>query len=82
MENMSLSAKLEFLRQHRDWKCQKKWEVLEEHDTTWQKNGLTDLKYNIINETKLNDQYCTKFTVDILLNEHWTDNECFITERI
>lgn len=81
MENMTLNDKLAFLRQHRDWKCQKKWEVLDEHKKTWQTNGLFDLKFNILKETKMSN-YCTKYTVDILLNSgHWTDSECFITDR-
>ena len=80
MENMSLDDKLTFLRQHRDWKCQKKWEVLAEHEKTWETNGLFDLKYNIIKETPIINNYCTKITVDILLNQHWSDEECYITE--
>lgn len=58
MENMSLDDKIKFLRQHRDWKCQKKWEVLGEHGTTWETNGLHDLKYNIIKEEKIINNYC------------------------
>lgn len=79
MEQMSLSEKLTFLREHRDWKCQKKWEVLEEHDNTWRTNGLSDLHYTILNERSLND-YCTITTVDLQLNSHWTDNECHIQD--
>lgn len=78
MEQMSLQQKLDFLRQHRDWKCQKKWEVLDEHEATWATNGLSDLHYELLNEKSLNE-HCTIVTVDIQLNGHWTDHECGIT---
>mmetsp|Transcript_3141 Transcript_3141/g.4861 ORF Transcript_3141/g.4861 Transcript_3141/m.4861 type:complete len:315 (+) Transcript_3141:84-1028(+) len=81
MEGMNLNEKLQFLRQHRDWKCQKKWEVLEEHARTWRSNGLSDLCYNVVDTVDMNSM-CTKVTVDIKLNGHWTDGECkFRTDR-
>jgi hypothetical protein len=79
MEQMSLKEKLDFLRQHRDWKCQKKWEVLDEHEATWNTNGLSDLHYQLLAVRRLNE-HCTLVTVDIQLNSHWTDNECRITD--
>jgi hypothetical protein len=78
MEQMSLKDKLDFLRLHRDWKCQKKWEVLDEHESSWATNGLVDLHYSIINERSVS-VHCTIVTVDIGLNHHWTDDECLIT---
>lgn len=77
---MSLKEKLDFLRQHRDWKCQKKWEVQNEHAKTWRSNGLSDLRYEVTKEERIINDYCTKITVDVMLNNHWTDNECQITD--
>lgn len=75
MEEMGLPEKLLFLKQHKEWKNIKKWEVLEEHAETWRENGLADLKYNVITTRKLS-RYCTVYTVDVLLNNHWSDNIC------
>jgi hypothetical protein len=74
MENMSLDEKLKLLKSHRDWKCQKKWEVLDEHDATWRTNGLSDLAYSVLSRRAIGG-YCTVITVDIGLNQHWTDRE-------
>jgi hypothetical protein len=78
MEQMSLKEKIDFLRLHRDWKCQKKWEVLSEHETTWEKNGLADLHYSITGERSVG-AHCTVVTVEIGMNGHWTDDECLIS---
>ena len=45
MEDMDLENKLKFLRNHKIWKCMNKTEVLEEHSSSWKKNGLSSLKY-------------------------------------
>lgn len=45
MENMNLKSKLQFLRENKVWKCMNKTEVLEEHASTWNANGLSSLKY-------------------------------------
>ena len=45
MEDMNLENKLKFLRNHKIWKCMNKTEVLEEHSSSWKKNGLSSLKY-------------------------------------
>lgn len=47
MEEQSLEAKLQTLRAHRDWKCNVKWEALNEHAATWRRNGLEDLDYEV-----------------------------------
>ena len=71
---MSLSEKLDFLRENKAWKCMVKWEALEEHEATWKTNGLANLKYKVLDTTRLNDQ-ATKVTVDVLLNNHWADEK-------
>ena len=45
MENMNLKSKLQFLRENKVWKCMNKTEVLEEHSSSWDKNGLSSLKF-------------------------------------
>lgn len=35
------------LRAHRDWKCNVKWEALNEHAATWRQNGLANLDYEV-----------------------------------
>ena len=45
MEKMSLNIKQQFLHEHKAWKCQYKTEMLEEHNSTWTKNGLSSLRY-------------------------------------
>ncbi len=47
MEAQTLEAKLQTLRAHREWKCNVKWEALNEHGATWRKNGLADLDYEV-----------------------------------
>ena len=42
---MNLKNKLQFLRDHKIWKCMNKTEVLEEHSSSWMKNGLSSLCY-------------------------------------
>lgn len=77
LEQMSLTEKLEFLRQHKEWKCQEKWEALEEHDKTWKINGLNNLKYALV-ESQLMDSTsrATKATVDVQLNgDHWSNEK-------
>ena len=37
----------------RTWKCMNKTELLQEHTSTWRKNGLIDLTYEILSERKL-----------------------------
>jgi hypothetical protein len=73
MEDMDLPEKLSFLKQHKEWKNIKKWEVLDEHATTWRANGLADLKYSVT-DTREMSRNCTVFTVDVQLNNHWSDD--------
>jgi len=62
----------EFLKQHTEWKCTQKNEVLSEHKDTWRTNGLTDLQYTIVSTTELNE-HTKRVLVELGLNNHWTD---------
>ena len=74
LENMNLEEKLNVLRKHCDWKCNIKRELLNEHNDTWQKNGLSDLSYRIIQE----DYYenLTIIQVNLGLNSNHWSNDC------
>jgi len=75
---MSISQKIDFLRSHKEWKCQLKWELLKEHDATWKTNGLSDLTYSVLNKTSLDPDTnkATKVTVDVKLNgNHWSNDK-------
>ena len=84
LEEMSLKEKLQFLREHKEWKCMIKWEALEEHEKTWKQNGLYDLSYTILKEEPLDKDIskggkskATKVTVDVKLNgNHWANDKC------
>lgn len=77
LEDMSLSDKLDFLRQNREWKCMVKWEALEEHEKTWKTNGMADLQYKVLETTSLDDKNkSSKITVDVQLNgDHWSNEK-------
>ena len=47
---MNLDEKLKFLREHREWKCPNKWELLNEHDSSWRENGLANLTFQKISD--------------------------------
>jgi len=91
LEDMSLSEKLNMLRENKEWKCMVKWEALEEHESTWRTNGLADLNYSILKKEDLDEgksitggsilgdhrSRATKVTVDVKLNgNHWTNEKC------
>ena len=81
LEEMTLNDKLQFLRQHKEWKCMVKWEALEEHEKTWRSNGLADLQYKVLESSALDDKVpakskATKVTVDVKLNgNHWANDK-------
>ena len=50
-------------------------QVLDEHEATWRTNGLSDLKYSV-QGTRMLSANCTVFTVDVHLNDHWSDDLC------
>jgi hypothetical protein len=74
---MSITEKMDFLRQHKEWKCMVKWELKDEHEATWKTNGLLDLKYAVLNKTPLDEgNHSAKFTVEVKLNgNHWTNEK-------
>ena len=70
---MTLEDKLSLLRVNKTWKCQNKWEVLDEHKTTWQTNGLNNLNYTVIDRKIFLNDNCNRILVDLMTNDHWTD---------
>jgi predicted NAD-dependent protein-ADP-ribosyltransferase YbiA (DUF1768 family) len=82
MEKMSLTKKMNILKKNK-WKCMVKWETTDEHNKYRKlKNkplwwGLTGTNYKLLSVSKLSD-FCTKYTVDVLKNNHWTDDKSFI----
>jgi len=73
LEEMELSTKLDFLRQHKEWKCMVKWELAKESASTWKQNGLSNLKYEVLQRKSLS-RFATKVTVDVQLNKgDWTN---------
>ena len=80
LEQMDLQQKLGFLREHKEWKCMVKWEALDEHQTTWKKNGLADLSYKVLETASLDkSDKATKVTVDVKLNgSHWANEKCAV----
>jgi hypothetical protein len=75
LEDMTVEEKMNFLRQHKSWKCMVKWELKDEHESTWKTNGLSSLSYTIVGTTNLHEsKKATKVTTDIKLNgDHWTN---------
>ena len=45
LEGMGVDEKMKVLKENKEWKCNMKWEVLEEHEATWRDNGLSSLSY-------------------------------------
>jgi hypothetical protein len=81
LENMNIKEKMSFLRANNTWKCKVKWEVLDEHETTWKTNGLVDLDYIILGNKTIPNSNCkaTLLTVDVKLNQgHWADDKCHV----
>jgi hypothetical protein len=75
LEAMDLTKKLNFLCQHKEWKCMVKWEALEEHETTWKTYGMANLSYKVLetmsldkSTSKQQGSKATKLTVNIKLN--------------
>mmetsp|Transcript_22489 Transcript_22489/g.27721 ORF Transcript_22489/g.27721 Transcript_22489/m.27721 type:complete len:395 (+) Transcript_22489:99-1283(+) len=79
LEQMSIKEKLDFLRSNKAWKCQAKWECLDEHNDTWKTNGLSNLTYTIMDKAVIDDSNnnATMLTVDCKLNgDHWSNDKC------
>jgi len=80
MEDMSLADKLSYLKSNKVLKCMNKIEVLNEHETTWQTNGLNSLQYEELSRETLNP-HASRVTVDVQKNNHWTDERCGIDDK-
>jgi TPR repeat protein len=83
LEQMDLKQKLMYLANNKQQQCPYKWELLSEHEKTWRKNGLSNLKYNLIKRLKLpiiqsknKLGEAIKITVDVQLNGHYSDKWC------
>ena len=76
LEDMGIAEKVEFLRGHKDWKCNVRWELRDEHAATWRSNGLRiaggDLGVVEVATADLGDR-ASKVTVDLTLAGDWTD---------
>ena len=57
LEDMNITEKMSFLRSNKVWKCNVKWEALDEHQTTWRTNGLADLDFKILAMTELDKEW-------------------------
>lgn len=79
MEGMSLEKKLNVLKTNANWKCMNRYELRDEHESNWKYNGLRNLKYKILNN-KIVNEYTSIITVDVMLNDHWSDEKCGIDE--
>ena len=63
LEGLNLTQKLDYLREN-DLKFMKKREALEQHESTWKKNGLSDLNY-VQMEDKSCGQKCEVIKVEL-----------------
>jgi len=63
LEDLTLQQKLEYLKEN-DLKFMKKKEALSEHESTWKKNGLTNLDYKLIKINKCGIK-CELFEVEL-----------------
>ena len=79
LEGMGLQQKIQHLRGHHEWKCQKKKELLAEHERTWRNNGLADLGDigAMVQSDEALNAVCSKIRVDIGLSpgQHWSNAE-------
>lgn len=66
LENLNLSQKLDYLKEN-NLKFMKKQEALAEHATTWNINGLSNLKYNKQSITSCGHN-CETYTVELLVD--------------
>ena len=81
---MNLKEKVDFLKERELLKCMNRKELLDEHQETWQKNGITSFRqkceFHLIEKIQLND-YAVKYTVELELNDHWSDSRCGEQDR-
>lgn len=72
LEAMTIDEKVDHLREHRDWKCNIRWELKESSRTTWQADGVNNLSYTVQAQEPLPGcaagGSAMKVTVDVRLN--------------
>jgi hypothetical protein len=78
LENKDLSQKLEYLRENKALKCLNKTELLKDYRVPVEQNGLSTLQYKEIKQTTDAKTKTTVVVVDVLQNNHWSDNVCGI----
>jgi hypothetical protein len=86
MEEMDLTTKLNYLRENQLLKCNNKKELLDEHESTWQTNGLNAFcspeQQFYLEEVQFLSDFCVKITVELTLNNgHWSDLRCGINDQ-
>eukprot|EP00968_Pinguiococcus_pyrenoidosus_P021651 scaffold2875_cov247-Pinguiococcus_pyrenoidosus.AAC.7 len=80
LEHMDIKTKTTFLKQHEDWKCMIKRELLQEHGSSWRTNGLSNLHYEVLERDDNFLDSCIKVTVELGLNNHdFSDYKARIT---
>lgn len=65
LENMNLDTKLQVLREHKEWKCMIKKELLKVAPKNWENNGLNSIVYKEWAVLQINP-FCDFITVDIV----------------
>lgn len=80
LEELTLHEKLAVLRNSKV-KCTVKHNLLKEHHRTWKKNGLKSLCYEYVDAEAINT-FCTKITVKLGLNGHWSDSRSSLEHPI
>lgn len=80
LERLSIEDKLNVLRRFVEWKCLTKRELLNESRETWTTNGLNSCNYVRTNTNVIND-YTEVHTVELGLNNHWSDSLCSLDNR-
>jgi hypothetical protein len=78
LENKDLAQKLEYLRENKALKCLNKTELLKDYRIPAEQNGLSTLQYKEIKQTTDKKTNTTTVIVDVLQNNHWSDNVCGI----
>jgi len=80
LERFSIEEKMNVLRTHTEWKCLVKRELLNESRETWRHNGINNNPYRVLETMPVND-YAERVTVELSLNNHWSDSSCGFDNR-
>jgi hypothetical protein len=81
MEEMDLKMKINFLKEHELLKCMNRNELLDEHESSWKSNGISQFKtspqFKVIQREYIGNDFCVIYTVNLSLNGgHWSDAVC------